>query len=181
MPSNLKDGPSGEQITGNVGDILTFDGVEWIAGAPAPPPVIIAGKLTRLPADAAFADTGSVRNALTFVNTAFDRPGGADAVTDLAGNRLVIPVGRAGIWEVGYAWQYNNTGANVSQGFLRLNGADFPPGFQSAQGSGMADTVSLVNLYDLAAGDVLQLESFRTGGGSIDIETIEFWATFVRA
>lgn len=94
-----------------------------------------------------------------------DTDGYHDTVTN--NSRMTIPTGQGGSYIIdgGVRWDFNNTGQRLAAILLNgvvIKGISYAPASNNSH-------ISITTLYDLAAGDYVELRVFQDSGGALNV------------
>lgn len=133
----------------------------------------------------AFGTSNSAAADVTFDSESYDRQACHSTATNT--DRITIPTGWSGLWEIGCHINWANNSAGGRRVEIWRNGAGPIAGSEiPASASDDAPKHSVVTTYALVAGDFLKVTVLQSSGGSLNIVRTSdtspcFWAHWVSA
>ena len=145
----------------------TTKAVEWSALAPR----------VRVFASASQPTSNATQTSLTFDTETFD----TDTMHDTGTNPERITFTTAGVYLVGGHNSWASSSAGRRQLRILLNSATQLTNVVQDVDTGTGHVLSVVTIFDMAAGDFVELQAFQNTGGDLNAPAATFWAVQVGA
>jgi hypothetical protein len=155
---------------GTTGQVLTADTtvspykVKWATASSTPS---FVGCLA-----VASANQSISNDTITAINFGGTDLWDTDGFHDPASNnsRITIPTGKGGYYRFDFNVRFANNATGTRAIFLGINGTAGANAFRGIVGSSTQTTLSSSFVYNLSAGDYVQIFAYQTSGGSLNIE-----------
>ena len=143
-------------------DSATTSGLKW--AAPSGGSTTVVGCSVRKTATQSI--NNSTSTVVTWTTEDFDTDGFHDNVTN--NSRITIPSGKGGKYRFAWAIQWPSNGAGSPDLVIKKNGTAIHNQVDASGGGWLCQNQS--RIFDLAAGDYLEIFVFQNSGGSRNVE-----------